>query len=608
MTLSREKKNLILSNLYFFYRYVVASNYPDSVPAPHIEELALELMKLYRGKGKSRLAVSMPPRHPLSDDTLVYTLNGWKRHGDLKIGDYVLNQRHKPVEVINVLPKTLVDNCLCFSNGDNIICGDYHLWNFHDYNNDVTRLFETHEVMNRETYVGNSHLSNFKIPCNGKLISLIDKYKVEPVQGNCITVDSPDGMYLVGENATPTHNSKSSMVTLAFPLWLIFQNPNLKILIVNNSATLSEKFGIQIREYIKKVGPQFGVHLSDVKRSSTHIMFTDADGELHQGSIRLVGASGSITGQDADYLIIDDPYFGFDDITPSQLNKKIDWFQTIILQRLEPHSKLIVLHTRWHSNDLIGYFHKTDEANYTFVEFPALKEGNKPLWSQRYTTDFFLDIKRNVGERVFQSVYQQKPIDMTSDFFNLDHLKYGFPDGYLQESVARAWDIASSDPLQSSSDFTAGVKMARFGDNAVILDLIHGRFGVNNTNGMIRSTAFTDTPACHIIIETGVAASGALLYREWEAQLQGFIVEQAKVTGDKSKVDRATPLQNAIQDGKVYVAIEDAPTRQLFYDELSMFPAGEHDDITDATSHVYNYLFRNEAKKKYHARVGMVYL
>ena len=946
MTLSREKKNLILSNLYFFYRYVVASNYPDSVPAPHIEELALELMKLYRGKGKSRLAVSMPPRHPLSDDTLVYTLNGWKRHGDLKIGDYVLNQRHKPVEVINVLPKTLIDNCLCFSNGDNIICGDYHLWNFHDYNNDVTRLFETHEVMNRETYVGNSHLSNFKIPCNGKLISLIDKYKVEPVQGNCITVDSPDGMYLVGENATPTHNSKSSMVTLAFPLWLIFQNPNLKILIVNNSATLSEKFGIQIREYIKKVGPQFGVHLSDVKRSSTHIMFTDADGELHQGSIRLVGASGSITGQDADYLIIDDPYFGFDDITPSQLNKKIDWFQTIILQRLEPHSKLIVLHTRWHpakwdtpvlttegwknhgdlkvgdyvyhpsgkptkvvkvhppvlvdncfefangdkivtgnhhlwnvydwgnrkqrlmetheimerqtlvgkkkrsnflvdnpepieypeqevpidpywlglwlgdghhkrpsiaiqkgdekyacestdykvirydegkgnsyeafythqglleklkelgvygnkhipevylhnsyeirlqllaglidsdgsveksnnrvvfvntnkkllkqvhelmtglsftvkieerpseiinnykeknpnalqihsnedayalritphlpiptriprkeikgdgvanriglidkykvepdwgncitvdapdgmylvgrnltpthnSNDLIGYFHKTDEANYTFVEFPALKEGNKPLWSQRYTTDFFLDIKRNVGERVFQSVYQQKPIDMTSDFFNLDHLKYGFPDGYLQESVARAWDIASSDPLQSSSDFTAGVKMARFGDYAVILDLIHGRFGVNNTNGMIRSTAFTDTPACHIIIETGVAASGALLYREWEAQLQGFIVEQAKVTGDKSKVDRATPLQNAIQDGKVYVAIEDGPTRQLFYDELSMFPAGEHDDITDATSHVYNYLFRNEAKKKYHARVGMVYL
>ena len=91
-------KKRFVNDLYLFYRYFIASHYPNSVPAPHIQELALKLMELKDGIGKSRLAVSMPPRH-----------------------------------------------------------------------------------------------------------------------------------------------SKSSMVTLAFPLWLIFQNPNLKILIVNNSASLSEK-------------------------------------------------------------------------------------------------------------------------------------------------------------------------------------------------------------------------------------------------------------------------------------------------------------------------------------------------------------------------------
>ena len=595
-----------VNDLYLFYRYYIASNYPDSVPALHIQDLALKLMSLYDGEGKSRLAVSMPPRH-----------------------------------------------------------------------------------------------------------------------------------------------SKSSMVTLAFPLWLIFRNPNLKILIVNNSATLSEKFGIQIREYIKKIGPQFGVYLSDVKRSSTHIMFTDKDGALYDGSIRLVGASGSITGQDADYLVIDDPYFGFDDITPSQLNKKIEWFQTIILQRLEPHSKLIVLHTRWHalandvpiftvnkgwtthgelevgdillgtnkkhtrvvkvhpkcsvdncfvfsngdkiicndqhlwkfhdynndvtriftteevfnrelyvnkshlanfkipsktklislidkykvepvegncitvdaadgmylvgrnltpthnSNDLIGYFHKNDRDNYDFVEFPALDENNNPLWPQRYDTDFLLNVKKDVGERVFQSVYQQQPIDNTSDFFNMKKLHFDFPEDYVQESVARAWDIASSDNL-SDNDFTAGVKMARFGDYAVILDLVHGRFGTN-TKRMIQNTAFIDTPECHIVIETGVAAAGELLHQEWKNQLPGFIVERAKVSGNKSKVDRATPFQNAIEDGKVFIAIEDGPTRQALYDELSTFPAGEHDDITDACSHAYNYLFMDD-KKEINARLDVVFL
>jgi len=600
-------KKRFVNDLYLFYRYFIASHYPNSVPAPHIQELALKLMELKDGIGKSRLAVSMPPRH-----------------------------------------------------------------------------------------------------------------------------------------------SKSSMVTLAFPLWLIFQNPNLKILIVNNSASLSEKFGIQLREYVKKIGPQFGVYLSDVKRSSTHIMFTNKDGDLYDGSIRLVGASGSITGQDADYLVIDDPYFGFDDITPSQLNKKIEWFQTIILQRLEPHSKLIVLHTRWHalrnetpvytvnkgwsthgelevgdvllgtnrkhtsvvtvhpkclldnclvfsngdkiicndehlwkfhdytdnvtkiftteaisnrelyvnnsylanfkipsgnklislidhykvppvqgncitvdapdgmylvgknftpthnSNDLIGFFHKSDPDSYDFVEFAALDEDNEALWSERYDTDFLLNVKKNVGERVFQSVYQQQPIDATSDFFNMKKLQYGFPEDYVQESVARAWDIASSDNL-SDNDFTAGVKMARFGDYAVILDLIHGRFGTN-TKRMIQNTAFMDTPACHIVIETGVAAAGELLHQEWKNQLPGFIVERAKVSGNKSKVDRATPFQNAIEDGKVFVAIEDGPTRQAFYDELSTFPAGEHDDITDAASHVYNYLFMNDDKKEFDARMEVVFL
>ena len=605
-TSSVHDKKIILNDLYLFYRYFIASQYSDSVPAPHIKKLSRKLMRLYDGEGKSRLAVSMPPRH-----------------------------------------------------------------------------------------------------------------------------------------------SKSSMVTLAFPLWLIFKNPNLKILIVNNSASLSEKFGIQLREQIKKIGPEFGVYLSDVKHSSTHIMFTDKNGNLYDGNIRLVGASGSITGQDADWLVIDDPYFGFDDINPSQLAKKIDWFNTIILQRLEPHSKLIILHTRWHaakdetkvftvnkgwtthgdlrvgdtllgtnknhvkvtavhpkcevdnclvfsngdkiicndehlwkfhdyqsntvkiittrelynhnlfvnnsylanfkipstnklislidlykvpkaqgncitvdandgiyligenltpthnSNDLIGHVKETDPNSYDFVEFPALDENNVPLWKQRYDTDFLLHLKENVGERVFQSVYQQQPIDMSSDFFNIKHLKFGFPEKYVQEAVARGWDIASSDDT-TQNDFTAGVKMARFGDYAVILDLIHGRFG-NNTKRMVQNTAFMDTPTCHVVIETGVAAAGELLYQEWKNQLTGFFVEKAKVSGGKSKVDRATPLQNAIQDGRVYIAIEDEATRQALIDELSVFPLAEHDDITDAASHVFNYLFMDD-KKEYSAKLGIVHL
>ncbi len=93
---------------------------------------------------------------------------------------------------------------------------------------------------------------------------------------------------------------------------------------MNAEASLSENFGIRLREYIREYCEIFDVYLSDVKHSSTHIKFENKHGRLYKGSIRLTGASGSITGPDANILILDDIYKGFADITPTLLEKKID--------------------------------------------------------------------------------------------------------------------------------------------------------------------------------------------------------------------------------------------------------------------------------------------
>ena len=187
----------------------------------------------------------------------------------------------------------------------------------------------------------------------------------------------------------PPRHSKSSMISLTFPLWLIWNDPNLDILIVNSSASLSENFGIRLRELFKRYDESSGIYLSDVKHSSTHLKFQNEEGELFNGSIRLVGADGSITGTNADYLIIDDPYKGFEDITPTLLQKKINWFRNIILQRLEPHSHLVICHTRWSENDLQGYLKKNHEEDYQFLSFPAVLKNGSSLWDERYLKDFF---------------------------------------------------------------------------------------------------------------------------------------------------------------------------------------------------------------------------
>ena len=131
--------------------------------------------------------------------------------------------------------------------------------------------------------------------------------------------------------SVPPQHSKSSLITIAYTVWLILQNPKLKILVINAESSLSETFGIQIRdllERLKGMNVANGITISNVKSSSTYIMF-NKNGKLQQGHIRLVGSNGSITGHPEDVIIVDDPYKGTDDTTPSLLEKKINWFTTI---------------------------------------------------------------------------------------------------------------------------------------------------------------------------------------------------------------------------------------------------------------------------------------
>lgn len=393
--------------------------------------------------------------------------------------------------------------------------------------------------------------------------------------------------------AMPPRHSKSSMITLAFPLWLLSKNKDLNILIVNNSAGLSEKFGIQLREYIKRIGPEFDLYLSEVKHSSTYIMFTNSDGELQKGSIRLVGASGSITGQDADYIILDDIYSGFDDITPSLLAKKIDWFKTIIEQRIEPHTKLVILHTRWHSEDLQGYLHEHYPNDYSFLEFPAIDEDGKALWPERYTIAEYNKKRVAMGERQFQAIYQQKPLDLTSDFFHTDRLI--FEDRFDDYPIARcrSWDIASSDDsLGDQRDYTAGVRMLKTpGDQYWIFDFEHGQYG-NDVKHIIQDTAKRDSPQYTILLEPGTSGGAAgLLYEEYKNALIGYNTEQSLPKG--TKADRATPFSNAVYDGKVHVCINNNEQRELFLSQLKSFPNGKHDDLVDACAYGYLWLSKH---------------
>ena len=395
----------------------------------------------------------------------------------------------------------------------------------------------------------------------------------------------------------PRH-SKSSIVTLAFPLWLIFQDPDMKILIVNAEASLSENFGIRLREFVKEYGEIFDVYLSDVKHSSTHIKFEDKNGRLYKGHIRLTGASGSITGQDADILILDDIYKGFEDITPSLLEKKINWYKTMILQRKEPQTKLLILHTRWATNDLTGYLMENSPDKYDFISFPAIKEDGTPLWKERYSIEFLNAQREEMGERLFSSIFQQKPLDETGSFFNLDKIIWHdelFDKNELPKKAlsCRSWDLAYSDESKGiSRDSTVGVLMHRISDKEYIIsDIDYGQYGEGLKNHL-KAIAQQDGSNIPILIESGtVGGASKFLYKEYRSYLKGYRTHQSEPIG--SKVDRAYAFRQAILDGYIHVYLSSDRIRGEFIKQLTGFPLmAKHDDIIDACAYAFNWLKR----------------
>ena len=63
--------------------------------------------------------------------TKIYTPDGYKMMGEIKVGDYVFNRKGKPVKVLGVFPQGVQDVYrITFHDGSSGLCGKEHLWSY----------------------------------------------------------------------------------------------------------------------------------------------------------------------------------------------------------------------------------------------------------------------------------------------------------------------------------------------------------------------------------------------------------------------------------------------------------------------------------------------
>ena len=149
----------------------------------------------------------------------------------------------------------------------------------------------------------------------------------------------------------PPRHTKSEFASYLFPAWMIGKNPKMKLMQVSHNAELASRFGSKVRNLMET--EDYKSIFGDVSLRED----SKAKGRWetnHGGEYFAAGGGGSITGRGADLLIIDDPHTEQDAMSDSAMQRAYEWYSSGPRQRLQPGGSIVVVMTRWATDDLTG--------------------------------------------------------------------------------------------------------------------------------------------------------------------------------------------------------------------------------------------------------------
>ncbi|WP_338960369.1 phage terminase large subunit [Fusobacterium nucleatum] len=281
----------------------------------------------------------------------------------------------------------------------------------------------------------------------------------------------------------PPRFGKSYTATL-FVQWLLGRNNKLKIMTGSYNETLSSTFAKQVRDMIATEQTQ-GVTVYRDIFPDTKIKY----GEASMNKWALEGSqvanylatspTGTATGFGADLIVIDDLIKNSEEAYNSNvLEKHIDWFTNTMLSRTEKGFKLIIIMTRWASNDLAGFI-LSNYDDVVHINYKAINDDGTPLDEGTLSLEDFEFKTKNMAKEIVYANYQQEPIDIKGRLYNEFKTYVDLP----KEKIIK---IASyCDTADTGDDFLCNIIYADCKDSAYILDVIYTKEAMEITEPMV---------------------------------------------------------------------------------------------------------------------------
>lgn len=393
----------------------------------------------------------------------------------------------------------------------------------------------------------------------------------------------------------PPRAGKTEIISKRFPAWCIGRNPKRKIIGTSYGAELSSRNSRETRQIVQSelfsnVFPD--CKISEEKKEASNWETTE------RGGYYSVGVGGALTGMGFNIGIIDDYTKNREDAeSPTIREKTWDWYtSTFYTRKQDEKASIIVLATRWHDDDLIGRLLKNKEGDkWEIIKFPALNDKNESFYPERFSSEYYLNEKKNIGVRDFAALYQQDPIIAMGALFKKEDFRY----------------FAISDIDADKNDFEVGIvcdpafSTRKGSDDMVTIALARHR----KSGEYYELERFADTTPPSVSKSVPVNMAGKYKSAGWNVTFisvedvsinrnQTIFVNSVQETMDmarltipliryKPKVKKEDRIrfkvEPAIASHKYYFRCDDAGNDAWVKGEEQFlrFPTADHDDIPD---------------------------
>jgi len=399
--------------------------------------------------------------------------------------------------------------------------------------------------------------------------------------------------------AMPPRSGKSEIASRRFPAYILGRYPDMSIIGTSYGADLASRMNRDIQRIMET--PEYAALFPDTRLSGKNIRTVASGSYLrnsdifeivgHKGGYRSAGVGGGITGMGGDILIGDDLFKSRAEADSATVRQSVwEWYTSTLYTRLSPGGGILIIGTRWNVDDLSGRLLEAERMGegdkWRVINFPAIAEcdekyrkAGEALHPERYPLEQLLSIKKAIGNRDWEALYQQHPTPDGGNIFKREWLKFYTPSELPEhfDQVLASWDMSFKDG--DDNDFVVGQVWGRKGADRYLLDQVRARMGFTDTLAAFKALAAKWPQAARKLVED--KANGPAVIDSLKHAVPGII----PVNPDGSKTARAYAVTTIFESGNVYIPHPASCAWAGDYiAELTQFPGAAHDDQVDATT------------------------